>query len=54
MDQEILVSTPENVEFSHDLAGIGSRFIVSILHMDLQAAMVTGLAIILMCDGHEN
>ena len=44
MDQEISVSTPESVEFSHEPAGIGSRFVASIVDMALQVTMILGVS----------
>ena len=44
MDQEISVSTPESIEFSHEPAGIGSRFVASMLDTVLQAIMIAGVA----------
>jgi uncharacterized RDD family membrane protein YckC len=46
MDQEIYVSTPESVEFSHEPAGIGTRFIASIIDVTLQVTMILGVAFI--------
>ncbi|MFC1718877.1 RDD family protein [Candidatus Poribacteria bacterium] len=43
MDQEISISTPESMEFSHEPAGIGSRFVASIIDTVLQSAMMLGL-----------
>ena len=43
MDQGISISTPESLEFSHEPAGIGSRFVASIIDSVLQAAMMLGL-----------
>ena len=40
MDQEISVSTPESVEFSHEPAGVGSRFIASIIDAALQVTVI--------------
>jgi uncharacterized RDD family membrane protein YckC len=47
MDQEISVSTPESMEFSHEPAGIGSRFVASIIDTILQVAMILGVAFVL-------
>lgn len=47
MDQQISVPTPESVEFSHEPADIGSRFIASIIDTALQAIMILGLVFIL-------
>lgn len=44
MNQEISVSTPESVEFSHEPAGIGSRFVASIIDTALQFTMILGVA----------
>ena len=46
MDQEILVPTPESIEFSHEPAGIGSRFVASVVDSLLQAVMIMGAALI--------
>lgn len=46
MDWEISVSTPESVEFSHEPAGIGSRFVASAIDTALQATMIMGIAAI--------
>jgi uncharacterized RDD family membrane protein YckC len=46
MGQEISVSTPESIEFSHEPAGIGSRFIASIIDIALQVAVILGIALI--------
>lgn len=46
MDQEISVSTPESVEFSYEPAGIGSRFVASILDTALQAVILLGIALV--------
>jgi uncharacterized RDD family membrane protein YckC len=46
MDQEISVSTPESVDFSHEPAGIGSRFIASVVDIALQISVILGIAII--------
>lgn len=46
MGQEISVSTPESVDFSHEPAGIGSRFIASVVDSILQIATILGIAFI--------
>jgi uncharacterized RDD family membrane protein YckC len=46
MDQGISVPTPESVEFAHELAGIGSRFVASVIDTALQAIMIAGVALI--------
>lgn len=46
MDQEISIPTPENMEFSHEPAGIGSRFVASLVDAILQSAMILGLLLI--------
>jgi len=46
MDQEISVSTPESVDFSHEPAGIGSRFIASVVDFALQISVILGIAFI--------
>ena len=46
MDQEISVSTPESVDFSHEPAGIGSRFIASVVDFAIQISVILGIAII--------
>jgi len=46
MSQEISVPTPESVEFLHEPAGIGSRFIASIIDATLQVATILGVAFI--------
>ncbi len=43
MDQEISIPTPESMEFSHEPAGIGSRFAASMIDIVLQSAMMLGL-----------
>lgn len=43
MDQDISISTPESLEFSHEPAGIGSRFVASVVDAVLQAAMMLGV-----------
>ena len=46
MDQEISIPTPESLEFSHEPAGIGSRFVAGIVDTVLQTAMILGLFLI--------
>lgn len=46
MGQEISVSTPESVDFSHEPAGIGSRFIANVVDSILQIAAILGIAFI--------
>jgi uncharacterized RDD family membrane protein YckC len=46
MDQEISVPTPESVEFSHEPAGIGSRFVATTMDIALQITVILGLALI--------
>jgi len=43
MDQDISISTPESLEFSHEPAGIGSRFVASVIDAILQAVMMIGV-----------
>ncbi len=43
MDRNISISTPESLEFSHEPAGIGSRFVASVIDAILQAAMMLGV-----------
>ncbi len=43
MDRNISISTPESLEFSHEPAGIGSRFVASVIDAVLQAAMMMGV-----------
>lgn len=40
MDRNISISTPESLEFSHEPAGIGSRFVASVIDAILQVAMI--------------
>ncbi len=46
MDQDISIPTPESLEFSHEPAGIGSRFVAGIVDTVLQATMILGLFLI--------
>ncbi len=46
MEQEITVSTPESVQYSHEPAGIGSRFVASIIDTALQVTIIMGVAAI--------
>ena len=46
MDQEISVSTPESVLFSHEPAGVGSRFVAGTIDIGIQLAMIMGVTII--------
>ena len=46
MDQEIYVSTPESIEFSHEPAGLGSRFIASLIDTVFQSAIIMVIALV--------
>ena len=46
MNQEISIPTPESLEFSHEPAGIGSRFFASLIDGIVQSAMMVGLLLI--------
>ncbi len=43
MYEEIPVSTPESLEFSHEPAGVGSRFVASTIDSVLQVGVMLGL-----------
>jgi hypothetical protein len=43
MDQDISISTPGSLEFSHEPAGIGPRFVASVIDAILQAVVMIGV-----------
>ena len=51
MDREISIPTPESMEFLHEPAGIGSRFVASMVDAVLQAAMILALLLIAKLGG---
>lgn len=44
MDRNVGIRTPESIEFSYELAGLGSRFLAVVLDMLLQIALFSALA----------
>ena len=46
MSQEISIPTPESLEFLHEPAGIGSRFVAGIVDAILQTAIIFGLFLV--------
>src|SRR5579859_738070 len=47
MDDRYTIDTPENIAFAYDIAGIGSRFLATILDTLLQGVLLVILAVIL-------
>ena len=42
MDEQLTISTPEQVAFNYEMAGIGSRFVASLLdHLILVTTMLS-------------
>jgi uncharacterized RDD family membrane protein YckC len=47
----ISIKTPENIEFSYDIAGIGSRFVANIIDTMIQSAIISAISASLILGG---
>ena len=48
MDDQLLVSTPEQVEFGYEIAGIGSRFLAALVDLSIIAVMYLLIQVLIL------